>query len=134
MASIRAMLACLMIGLMVKISLSSVHGSSHKKRNTYEIRVQSQETDGVGHRERNPVNNEDEGAYEEENDSAEGDRNVRNRAQNVLQVFLEIHNYNARNKKSNSKKFNEGSSEQFVYESGRGKKNGKEKQEVYLGK
>ena len=133
MASIRAIFACLMIVLMVKISLSSVQASFHKnKRNIHEIRVQSQETDGVDQRERNPVNNEDDSADQEENDNAEGDRNVRNRAQNVLQIFLEIHNHNARNKKSNSKKFNGRGNENFVtvYESRRGKKNGKEKQEV----
>ena len=132
----RTMFACLIIALMVGTSLSWAKGSSLKKRNTDGTRTQSQETDGVVRLVRNPDDDEDEddNADEEEDDSAEGGRNVGNRAQNVLQVFLEIHNHNARNKKSNSKKYNDRRNESIitVYERRRGKKNGSEKQEVYI--
>ena len=95
MATIRAMFACLIIVLMIGTSLSWVKGSSLKKRNTDGTRTQSQETDGVVHLVHNSDEDEDkdkdDNADEEEDDSAEGGRNVRNRAQNMLQVFLEIH-------------------------------------------
>ena len=123
------MFACLIIALMVGISLSWAKDSSLKKRNTDGTRTQSQETDGIVRLVRNSDDeDEDDNLDEEEDDSAEGGRNVRNRAQNVLQVFLEIHNHYARNKKSNKK------SNITVYERRRAKKNGSEKQEVYIGK
>ena len=131
MATLRAMFACLIIALMIG-TLSWVKGSSLKKRKTDGTRTQSQETDGVVRLVRNSDDDEDEdeddNADEEEDDSAEGGRNVRNKAQNVLQVFLEIHNHYARNKKLNKK------SNITVYERRRAKKNGSEKQEVYIGK
>ena len=130
------MFACLIIAVMVGTTLSWAKGSSLKERNTDGTRTQSQETDRVVRLVRNPDDDEDEddNVDEEEDDSAEGGRNVRNRAQNVLQVFLEIHNHNARNKKSNSKKYNDRRNEPIitVYERRRGKKNGSEKQEVYI--
>ena len=140
MATLNAMFACLIIALMIGTSLSWVKGSSLKKRNTNGTRTQSQETDGVVRLVRNSDDDEDQdeddNADEEDDDIAEGGRNVRNRAQNVLQVFLEIHNHNARNKKSNSKKFNNRSNERIitVYEDRRRKKNGSEKQEVFFRK
>ena len=134
MATLKAMFACLIIALMIGTSLSLVKGSSLKKRNTDGTRTQSQETDDVVRLVSNPDEDEDDNVDEEEDDSAEGGRNVRNRAQNVFQVFLEIHNHNARNKKSNSKKYNDRRNEPIitVYERRRGKKNGSEKQEVYI--
>ena len=138
MATLKAMFACLIIALMVGTSLSLVKGSYLKKRSTDRTRTQSQETDDVVRLVRNPDEDEDEDhdANEERDDGAEEGRNVRNKAQNVPQVFLEIHNHYARNKKSSSKKYNDRRNERIitVYERRRRKKNGNEKQEVYIGK
>ena len=135
----RAVFVCLIIALMVGTSLSWAKGSSLRKRNTDGTRTQSQETDGVVRVVRNPDDDDDDdngNADEEGDDSAEGGSYVRNRPQNIFQVFVEIHNHNERTKKSNSKKFNDRSNERFatVNKQRSGKKNRSEKQEVYTGK
>ena len=113
MATTTVMLLCLAVVL-----AASVHGSPVQKRNA--------DTPPY------PADNDADSANHEENEAVGGHRNVRHRAQTVLQIFLQIHN--ARHKNSYSLRLNDKSYEHIVtiHDGRQEKNNGTEfKYQVY---